>query len=222
MNSEKLAKRAHKRLHKAVPELRLGHDMLFVPPVDHIVGCFALETGYSLGDRAYFWRVVMPLYRPRGFLVLNYGERLLGGEAISLAETDLDQTIDRLARSVHEEIDLLRRVRAPKDFLEHVNWGDQPKSPHYRIDLALTHYLSGDATACREVLEELVARPPNPWWAKERELAQELARELNQDPGALTRRIEAWEQSVKRWLHIIPRPRRQRVHVPLRISARFA
>jgi hypothetical protein len=222
MNSEKLAKRAHKRLHKAVPELRLGHDMLFVPPVDHIAGCFALETGYSLGDRAYFWRVVMPLYRPRSFLVLNYGERLLGEDAISLAEADLDRTINRLAQAVHGELDVLRRVRAPKDFLEHVNWDDQPKSPSYRIDLALTHYLSGDAPACREVLDELLAQPPNPWWGKERELTQELARDLDQDRAALTRRIEAWEQSVKRWLHIIPRPRRQRVHVPPGISARFA
>jgi hypothetical protein len=221
VNSEKLATRAHKRLHKALPELRPGYNMLFVPPVDHILGCFALETRSAPKHRAYFCRVVMPLYRPRAFLVLNYGQRLLGGETVSLSEADLDRTIDRLSEAAQGELDLLRRVRSPKDFLEYVNWDDQPKSPRYRIDLALTHYLAGDAPACREVLEELLARPPNPWWAEQNELAQELMRELNHDPAALTRRIEAWEQSAKKLLQITPPPRRRRVHLP-GISARFA
>lgn len=221
MNFDKLATRAYRRLHKAVPELRLTYNMVFVPPVDHILGCFALETQSLPKGRAYFWRVVLPLYRSRGFLVLNYGKRLLEGETVSLSEADLDRTIDGLAQAVQEELDLLRRVRTPKNFLQHVNWDELPNSPNYRIDLALTHYLAADAPACREVLDELLAQPPNPWWAEERELVQELARELAEDPAALTRRIEAWEHSAKRMLQIVPRPRKRRVHVP-GISARFA
>jgi hypothetical protein len=139
MNSKKTAERALKLLHKSLPTLHRGHDILFVPPVEHILRCFAFETIFGMKGMAYFWRVVMPLYRPPAFLILNYADRLLGGERVSLLEPELDQTIDRLVRVISQgELDYLKGIQSPQDFLRQIDWACRPSSPKYRLDLALT------------------------------------------------------------------------------------
>lgn len=201
---------ALKLLRKSLPELQIGHDFLFVSPVDHVVRGFILETTPEIKGTAYFWRVVMPLYRSSGLLVLNYGERLLGGERLSLLEPELDRTIDRLVKTVHgDELARLKAIQTPKDFLQQVNWGTLPQTPNYQIDLALTHYMTGDTEACQDILDRLVGGPPRPRWAKEISLAQELAHELRANPAALSARIAAWEQAAIRWLHLAPPAKRR-------------
>src|ERR1700730_14515955 len=119
MSYEKYAERALKLLHKSLPDLRMGYKLLFVPPVEHILRCFVLETGFAIRGSAYFWRVVMPLYRPSALLVVNYGERLFGGERVSLLEPELDRTIERIARAVTGgELGRLTAIRGPKEFLQ--------------------------------------------------------------------------------------------------------
>ena len=98
--TRKYLNRALKLLRKALPELRMGYDLLFVPPVDHILRCFVFETTVGFKDTAFFWRTVTPLYRPYGSPVMNYGERLLGGARVSLLESELECTIDRLVNDV--------------------------------------------------------------------------------------------------------------------------
>lgn len=212
MSYQKHVERALKLLHKSLPELRIGHHLLFAPPAGHILRCFVLETGLEIKGTAYFWRALMPLYRPSAFLVLNYGERLLGGERVSLLESELDRTIDRLAQTLRGgELSRLKAIQTPKDFLENVDWGALPQTPNYQIDLALTHYMAGDTEACQDILDRLAGGPPRPRWAKEISLAQELAHELRANPAAFSARIEAWEQAAIRWLHLAaPAKRRAR------------
>ena len=113
MNYEKMVMRALKLLHKSLPALRMGHNLLFVPPVEDILRCFSLETRFDMKGAAYLWRVVIPLYRPPTYLILNYAERLLGGERVSVLEADLDQTVDRLVRVISQgELDYLKASRA--------------------------------------------------------------------------------------------------------------
>jgi hypothetical protein len=203
MSYRKYATRALKLLHKSLPELRMGHDLLFVPPVEHILRCFILETSLNIKGTAYFWRVVMPLYRPPSFLVVNYGQRLLGGERVSLLEEELDCTIHRLAQTVRGgELERLKAIETPKDFLQQVDWSALPSTPNYQIDLALTYYMSGDAAACQDILDRLAGGQPRPRWAKETILAQELAHELRANPSALATRIAAWEQAAVSRLHL--------------------
>lgn len=208
MNFIKLAERAYKLLHQALPDLPIGNHLLLVPPAEHVLRCFVLETGLEIKGTAYFWRVLMPLYRRSGMLILNYGERLLAGERVSLEEPELDRTIDRLARTVSGGgLERLRAIETPEDFLRHVDWNACPATPNYRIDLALTHFMAGNPAACQEILDQLLAVPPNPRWDKELELARQLAQEVKSDRSALKARIMGWEQSAIRWLHLAPRAR---------------
>jgi hypothetical protein len=210
MNSRKMAERALKLLHKSLPALRMGHDILFVPPVEHILRCFAFETIFGMKGMAYFWRVLMPLYRPPTVLIVNYADRLLGGERVSLLEPELEQTIDRLARVISQgELDHLKGIRSPQDFLQQIDWGGRPSSPNYRMDLALSHYMAGNGSACSEILEQVVSAKLSPRWADSVRLAQELVEELKVNPSALDRRIKAWEESNINWFHLAPRTRRK-------------
>jgi hypothetical protein len=211
MNSRKFAQRALKLLHKSLPDLVMGHELLFVPPVEHILRCFALETCFTMKGTAYFWRVLMPLYRPPNFLIVNYGNRLLGGEKISLLEPDLDRTIGRLVQVISQgELDHLKRIRSPQEFLQEIDWDGRPSSPNYRLDLALTHYMTGNVPACQEILAQVISAKPKPRWTDSVKLAQELAEEIRVDPLAVDRRIEAWEGDNIRWLHLATRAPRRR------------
>jgi hypothetical protein len=210
MNYGKMAERALKVLHKSLPDLRMGYKLLFVPPVEHILRCFAFETSVAMKGTAYFWRVVIPLYRPPTHLILNYADRLLVGEKVSLLEPDLDQTVDRLVRVISQgELDYLKGIQSPQDFLRQVDWSCRPTSPNYRLDLALTHYMTGNVPACLEILEQVVSAKLSPRWSDNVRLAQDVVKEMKVNPSALDRRIESWEASNISWFHLAPRTRRK-------------
>jgi len=210
MNTRKMDKSALKRLQQSLPALRMGHDLLFLPPVEHFLRCFALDSRFDIRGTAYFWRVVIPLYRPHNFLTLNYADRLLGGERVSLLDPDLDQTIDRLVRVVSEgELDRLKAIQSPQDFLRKTDWSSLPSTPNYRLDLALSQYMIGNVPACLEILEQVVSAKLSPRWADSVKLVQELVAELKVNPTALERRIKAWEERNISWFHLAPRTRRK-------------
>jgi hypothetical protein len=210
MNYEKMVMRALKLLHKSLPALRMGHNLLFVPPVEDILRCFSLETRFDMKGAAYLWRVVIPLYRPPTYLILNYAERLLGGERVSVLEADLDQTVDRLVRVISQgELDYLKGIQSPQDVLQKIDWDSRPTSPNYRLDLALTHYMTGNVPACLDILEQVVSAKLSPRWADNVRLARELVEELKLNPVAFHRRIEIWEEKNIRWFHLAPRTRRK-------------
>jgi hypothetical protein len=57
--------------------------------------------------------------RPRTYLILNYAERLLGGERVSVLEADLDQTVDRLVRAISQgELDYLKGIQSTQVLAE--------------------------------------------------------------------------------------------------------
>jgi hypothetical protein len=198
-----MAERALKALHGSLPALRPGNGVLFLPPIKHVLRGFALEPSLEMKGTAYVWRVVLPLYRPPTYLILNYSERLLDGEKVSVLEPDLPQTIDRLVRVIlNGELDYLEGMQTPQDFLQKIDWNARPSSPNYRIDLALTHYMTGNVPFCLEIMEQVVSAKLSARWADNVRLAQELVEELKVDRSALDRRIEAWEAHNISWFHL--------------------
>jgi hypothetical protein len=107
------------------------------------------------------------------------------------------------------ELDCLKKIQGPQDFLRQIDWNCRPSSPNYRLDLALTHYLTGNVAACREILEQVASAKLSPRWAGSVKLAQELVEELRVDPPALDRRIEAWERRNIDALRLERRSRRK-------------
>jgi hypothetical protein len=200
MKSWKLAERALKLLNKSLPALKRGHDLLIVPPLEHILRGFALEIDFETKGAVRLWRVVMPLYRPPTFLILNYSDRLLGGEKVSVLEADLDRTLERVARVISQgELAYLQGIRSPEDFLQKIDWNSRPATPNYRMDLALTHYLAGNVSECLQILEQLAFAELSPRWADNVGLARELAEELTANPAAFDRRIKDWEDGNIGW-----------------------
>jgi hypothetical protein len=211
-SESKLSAEALKRLYKALPDLRIRYETLVVPPTDHLLRCFCFDI--MLEREVYFWRVVMPLYRPPGFLVLNYGERLLNGQSIALNENDLDRTVQYLVDVISSsELAKLQRFRTPKDFLEQTDWSSLPSSPNYRLDLGLSHFMAGDVPAALEIFEELAAAKLRPIWAETVNYARELADELRMDRALVERKISTWEHYNVGVLGLTPRRRTSRHQV---------
>jgi hypothetical protein len=200
MSNRKLAERALKLLNKSLPALKKGNNLLIVPPAEHILRGFALEIDFETKGAVRLWRVVMPMYRPPTYLILNYSQRLLGGERVSVLEADLDCTVERVAGVISQgELAYLQGFRSPQDFLQKIDWNSLPATPNYRMDLALTHYLAGNASDCLQILEQVSAAKLSPRWADNVRLAQELAAELKASPAAFDRRIKDWENENAGW-----------------------
>ena len=64
------------------------------------------------------------------------------------------------------------------------------------MDLALTHYMTGDVPACLKVLEQVVSAKVSARWAGSIKLAQELLEELKVDDFALARRSKIGKRST--------------------------
>src|SRR5262245_37131170 len=84
--------------------LRLCNRMLVVPPTGHMLRGFCFErTPYK--GLFYLWRVIMPLYiPPRRGVVLNYSDRLAGGDYVQLSYEDLEGSAGRVAKLISESV----------------------------------------------------------------------------------------------------------------------
>jgi len=105
------------------------------------------------------------------------------------------RSVDRLARVISQgELDYLKSIQSPHDFLQKIDWNSLPSSPNYRLDLALTHYMAGNVPACLDILDQVVSAKLSPRWAESVRLARELVEELKVNPVAFHQRIETWEE----------------------------
>jgi hypothetical protein len=137
---------------------QLCKDVLVVLPTEHILRGFAFERTLSK-DMYYLWRVITPLYMPANLLFLDYSKRISKGGYLRLTREGLDETAERIASIMSPgHLGYLRRVRGPKEFLKHVGWMAGNTTLNFRVDLALTYYLLGNADQCIKILEGLPPR----------------------------------------------------------------
>jgi hypothetical protein len=204
-NPEKRPIAAIKLLHRMLPDLHANLKFLIVPPAEHYLRCFVITDGL-ISDRFHLWAVVMPLYRPRPFLVANYGRRLLDDETVSLKDCDLNHSIERMKVAILTEgMTFLDDFRTPEDFMRRVDWNNLPQTPNYLRDLAVTHYVAGDVERSRRILDHIVSTAWRPIWGQEVKVVRELASELKENPEMAREKIMAWEGATFRWLELGPR-----------------
>jgi hypothetical protein len=83
------------RVQQSLSGTRLSGDVLVVIPTKHIVRGFLFERTTEKG-MYYFWRLVMPLYRPTNSIYLNYSVKLPGtAEKFRLTKDTLQDVSDR-------------------------------------------------------------------------------------------------------------------------------
>ena len=169
---------------------QLCQDMLVVLPTEHVLRGFVFERTPEKG-MYYLWRVVMPLYRPATTIILNYSERISKGGKFRLTWSGLDQTAERIAAAMFPgHLSYLRKVRGPKEFLEHVNWMTGNTLVNVNIDLALTHYMLGNVAECMKIFESL---PGESLPAKLRARIVPFVAELNTSAADAAARVQSWE-----------------------------
>src|ERR1700730_2258817 len=136
--------RLFRLIQKSMPDLVLCKDMLVIPPTEHIVRGFLLEAT-SQRERVYLWKVATPLLRPMRRVILNYSDRISGGQPTLYIKKDaFEESAENIRNIISEEVEYLRRIRHPDDFLRHASWVVEGSPLLARFDQALIRYLIGD------------------------------------------------------------------------------
>jgi hypothetical protein len=196
------SKRLFRWIQKNLPGLVLCKDMLVVPPTEHIVRGFVLEAT-SQKERVYLWKVVTPLLRPIGSVILNYSDRISGTEKELYIKKDaFEQSAENIRNIISKHIDSLRRIQRPHDFLRHACWVVDGSPALERLDQALVHYLIGNvrqAVKALRALEEEVDQ----WDLRRQEyigpLLKQIVREIDANSAGLTSLLSKWEsENVER------------------------
>ena len=189
-----VTKQVLQKVQKLLPMTRLCKKLLVVTPVEHVVRGFMFERSIMPG-MYYFWSVIGPLYTPRPYLILDYGDRLESGETFNVTAETIESTSDRILDViVNGPLGDLERIGDPKNFLGHLNKllpGRRDKA-----DLALTHYMLGYPKECARVLERAVEelRPyeSRADWIGELSIFLD---ELKNESALPARLIEKWERA---------------------------
>ncbi len=200
------SKKIFAMIKKGLPGVELCRDMLVVPPTEHIVRGFLIENTTEKG-RVYLWRVVTPLHRPMRSVILDYSDRIpQTGEDVYVNDTSEDSA-NTIREIIGEHLEYLRSVRRPQDFLRHVDWMIGNSSINFRFDLALTYYRVGDFGQCQDILRvlDLDVDKLDP---KRRmpidQLIKQAADQIESDPSAFGRLLDAWENGNIERLGLLP------------------
>jgi hypothetical protein len=184
-------------------DLRVYKDLLVVPPVTHILRCFAFERRITKGEFL-LWRTVLPLYRKTQHLVLNYSVRIgrggnhlfpLGHQTAKAAADELEAVIEGAGH-----LDFLKAIETPKDFLATLGDVDfdTERDRKKLMDVALSYWIDGDRQRCQEILTRALALPLT--YAYESEVQTEIAAilgEIQRAPSLVDSRIAAWEAAAR-------------------------
>ena len=188
-----ISRQVLQRIEHNVSGTRLCRDMLAVVPMEHIIRGFLFEKATEK-DMYFLWQVIMPLYRPSNTIVLNYSSRIPDGTwKFHLSKERIAEVSEQVRQVIHDgHLEHLRTVRRPSDFLDHISWMIGNTTVTFRIDLALTHYLLGNADQCLRILKALPVESKITT-RLHADLVTTLVQALEEDPATVTPRIERWE-----------------------------
>jgi hypothetical protein len=181
--------------------------MLVVLPTEHILRGFLMEATTEKG-RIYLWRVVTPLHRPMGRVLLEYSDRISeNGKDIYVDNDAPEKSARMLGAIISQHLAYLQTTRTPRDFLQHISPMIGNSSVRFRVDLALTLYRLGDVRQCGDILR-LLDREVDRLEEKDRlpvdHAIKEAARTFEADPLRLGPLLDEWEQQNVERLGLLP------------------
>jgi hypothetical protein len=158
--------------------------------------------------RVYLWRVLVPLYRPMTFVVLNYSQRISGAEGTFRIDRDAyDNSAERMLPFVTENLEFLRARKSPSDFLEHILARNGGSEERLRFDLALTHYRVGNSAHAAQLLRDLdgeLERRSDALASVLAPLVRRVIDEMEQNPLGLGPLLDEWERNNIRTFGLEP------------------
>jgi hypothetical protein len=139
---------------------------------------------------------------------LDYSHRIPEtGEDVYVDSRDYQLSAARICSIIVENLENVRNIRTPQDFLRHVAWMIGNRSINFRFDLALTYYLVGDVHRCREILRSLdveVDQLDYKILLPVDQAIKRAAREIESDSASFKRLLDEWESSNVDRLGLLP------------------
>ena len=133
----------------------LCKDVLVLVPTGHILRGYFIDTTMER-DQVYLWRLVQPLYSPLRGQTLAYSKRIPERQKIYIDRNAYPESAQRVCVEIDQDIDMLRALREPHDFLRHVAWMASSTNPRYHFDVALTHCRIGNWVHAHGLIQGLV------------------------------------------------------------------
>ena len=191
------SKRIFRCIERNLRGVVLCKDMLVVVPTEHILRGFLLEATTER-NRVYLWRVVTPLYRPMGHVILSYSHRISNaGKELYIDGQAYEKSADAIRAIISDgHIEYLRGIQHPRDFLRHASWIGTGSPLLNRVDSALTHFLVGNVCQAVESLHALDTEVDQ-LEPRQQEyigpLLKRVVREIDTCPAGLTALLGEWE-----------------------------
>jgi hypothetical protein len=175
-----------------LPGTILCKDVLVVGPTGYILRGFFLNTT-SQKHHMDLWKVVMPLHRPHDDLMLTYGIMISGPDNFRVRVDEPKQAAEAVLRCVRGEVDSLRALKGPAQFLQHIAWRSGNESEPVQLDFALTHFLIGNVAEALRILRWLATREEV--FAVHRNLVRQALAALEDTPSKFQQLIDGWRDA---------------------------
>jgi hypothetical protein len=154
-----IPKRVLKIVARSINGVCLCKALLVVSPTEHILRGFVIERTTHKG-RYNLWKVIAPLYIPMRCLYLDYSN-IIGprGPWLEISVDEIQDAADRVTGFILDgHLEHLKRLRGPKEFLEHISWMIGNDTDTFLFDYAMTQYMLGNHATCLATLEAMIAK----------------------------------------------------------------
>jgi hypothetical protein len=192
-----IPKRVLKIVARSIKGVCLCKALLVVSPTEHILRGFFIDRTSHKG-KYNLWRVIVPLYRPMPFVILNYSNIIGPRQWIEIAADGIQDAADRVTGYILDgHLEYLKRLRGPKAFLEHISWMIGNNMDTFLFDYAMTQYMLGNHATCLPTLEAIVAKD---WAADMRRgdeytWAKEIIVKLKVNPSEVAEILQQFERT---------------------------
>jgi hypothetical protein len=192
-----IPRRVLKIVSRSIEEVCLCNSVLILSPTEHILRGFLIDRTAHKG-KYNLWRVVVPLFRPMHLLILNYST-IIGprGDWLTIEADKIQDAADRVAGYILEgHFEHLKRLRGPKEFLEHISWMIGNTTDQFLFDYAMTQYMLGDHTACLTSLQAMRGNEPTGMPRPNIfTCSKEIISKLKTNPSEVTEMVRQFEKA---------------------------
>ena len=201
MNKAELSALA-KRVLTELPGFASREQLIFMHPIrDTLLGIF---FDRSASPRAFYVQLfAQPLFIPKEHIVFTLGWRIGGGSW----DADAPELLAKLGDALKgEAVPFLSKIKSPSDVAKVAIELNEPGDLNLRRVIAYSLARSGETEkaihAFKGFLQTMPAEIKADWLKEDAQRAELLLKELQTDPEATQRRLQAWEKETLKNLRL--------------------
>ena len=178
--------------------------MLFASPLTHVLRGFYFEDSGFDPSAFYVWAFFLPLYIPTTHVSFSFGKRLGEGSGKRWNLNDAQLREELLGCVQQEGLPFLHELGQPRQVATAIQQLGGESDPYRLEAIAYSLAMADEYVGAQLALDRLVTALDVKvgWQAEMVERAQELGKNLNNDPQGAKQLLAEWERTTKKNLGI--------------------